>query len=195
MGPGSPTVATEWTIEAQSGATCKVRVVHSWFADTEDWDQHFAGVEQGWAAFFRILTLYLAHFPGQKSQAFQLLQMTPLTSNEAWEALVRPLGIGNSQPGAHVRSADPALPFSGIVERVGPPEFPELMLRLDTPGAGVAHVFVMKMGGSTCVSIRAFLYGDQAPDAATRFERAWSAWASAHVPSSTPEGAAAQETR
>ena len=28
MGPGSPTMATEWTVEARSGGTCRVRVVH-----------------------------------------------------------------------------------------------------------------------------------------------------------------------
>ncbi len=32
MGPGSPTVADEWTVEAKSGGTCRVRIVHSWFA-------------------------------------------------------------------------------------------------------------------------------------------------------------------
>src|SRR5450755_86035 len=31
MSPGGPTMATEWTVEARSGGTCLVRVVHSWF--------------------------------------------------------------------------------------------------------------------------------------------------------------------
>src|SRR5207247_1965909 len=44
MGPGSPTVADEWTVEAKSGGTCRVRVVHSWFASTDDWDNQFEGV-------------------------------------------------------------------------------------------------------------------------------------------------------
>jgi uncharacterized protein YndB with AHSA1/START domain len=33
-GPG--TVATEWIVEARSGGACVVRVVHSWFASTDD---------------------------------------------------------------------------------------------------------------------------------------------------------------
>src|SRR5258706_143574 len=65
MGPGSPTVADEWTVEAKAGGTCRVRVVHSWFASTDDWDNQYEGVEQGWPAFFRILKIYLAHFRGQ----------------------------------------------------------------------------------------------------------------------------------
>jgi uncharacterized protein YndB with AHSA1/START domain len=55
MGPGSPTVTDEWTIEAKAGGTCRVRVVHSWLASTDDWNKHFEAVEQGWPSFFRIL--------------------------------------------------------------------------------------------------------------------------------------------
>ena len=58
--PGSPTVATEWTVEARSGGTCIVRVVHSLFASTDDWDDQLDSLEQGWPAIFRILRRYLA---------------------------------------------------------------------------------------------------------------------------------------
>jgi uncharacterized protein YndB with AHSA1/START domain len=61
MGPEGPTIATEWTVEAHSGGTCVVRVVHSWFSDRDDWDKQFEGHEHGWVAFFRILHLYLSH--------------------------------------------------------------------------------------------------------------------------------------
>ena len=56
------TVATEWIVEARSGGTCIVRVVHRWFASTDDWDNQFEGHTHGWRAFFRILRLYLTHF-------------------------------------------------------------------------------------------------------------------------------------
>ena len=48
-GPNAPPVATEWTVEARSGGTCLVRVVHSWFASTDDWDGQYArhGVRLG----------------------------------------------------------------------------------------------------------------------------------------------------
>ena len=62
-GPG--TVATEWVVEARAGGTCVVRVVHRWFASTDDWDAQFEGHTYGWAAFFRILRQYLTHFVGQ----------------------------------------------------------------------------------------------------------------------------------
>ena len=46
-GPNAPTVATEWIVEARDGGTCLVRVVHSLFADTDDWDGQLTGVESG----------------------------------------------------------------------------------------------------------------------------------------------------
>jgi uncharacterized protein YndB with AHSA1/START domain len=52
-GPGP--VASEWTVETRSGGTCVVRVVHSWFASSDDWDNPFEGHEHGWRAFFNIL--------------------------------------------------------------------------------------------------------------------------------------------
>src|SRR3977135_2869589 len=38
MGPNAPPLATEWIVEARSGGDCVVRVVHSLFASTDDWD-------------------------------------------------------------------------------------------------------------------------------------------------------------
>jgi hypothetical protein len=36
--PGSPPIADEWSVEARGGGICVVRVVHSLFASTDDWD-------------------------------------------------------------------------------------------------------------------------------------------------------------
>ena len=66
-GEGDPTVATEWTVEARSGGTCVVRVVHAWFTNSDAWDEQFEGHTYGWIAFFRILRLYLSHFAGQSA--------------------------------------------------------------------------------------------------------------------------------
>src|SRR5262249_53242312 len=63
--PGWPPLATEWTVEARSGGTCVVRVVHSLFAATDEWDNQLTGTESGWPAFFLILRMYLAHYRGQ----------------------------------------------------------------------------------------------------------------------------------
>src|SRR6266567_4151478 len=76
FGPGSPPMATEWTVEARSGGTCIVRVVHSLFASGDDWDNQLEGIESGWPVFFRTLRLYLTHFSGQHGAMVHLLGMT-----------------------------------------------------------------------------------------------------------------------
>src|SRR5262245_26768505 len=43
--PGSPPLATEFTVEARAGGVCVVRVVNSLFASTEAWGQQLEGGE------------------------------------------------------------------------------------------------------------------------------------------------------
>ena len=183
-GPNDPAVATEWTVEARAGGSCVVRVVHSWFASSDDWDNQFEGHTQGWVAFFRILRLYLADFPGQRSAAFQLLAFAPGTAAEAWDALAGALGLSRAVEGEQVTSAEGAPRLSGKAERVGPAEYPELLLRVDEPAPGIAHLFAMAMGGSVCVSVRFFLYGAHAPAVTAREEPAWRAWLDGQFPRS-----------
>jgi uncharacterized protein YndB with AHSA1/START domain len=181
-GPGSPTVATEWTVEGRAGGTCLVRVVHSWFSTTDDWDNQFEGHEWGWAAFFRVLRLYLAHYSGQPSTTIQLLGMTAASPQEAGAQLMKELGVPNAAEGQHVRSEGAAPRFAGRVERIGAPEYPELFLRLDEPSSGALQAFVVAMGGQSCVSLRVFFYGDDAAAVAPREEGHWREWMNARFP-------------
>lgn len=182
LGPGASPVATEWIVEARSGGTCVVRVVHSWFASTDDWDSQFEGHEMGWAAFFRILHLYLTHFRGQTASSFQLMGFAPEPVSQAWDALTAPLGLAGVSEGQSVKSPDGAPRLSGRVEQAGPPEYPQLLLRLDEPAPGIAHFFAMPMGGQVCVPARIYLYGPQAPAVAARDEPQWQAWMSERFP-------------
>ena len=103
MGPDDPTVATEWIVEARSGGTCVVRVVHSWFTSSDDWDDQFEGHTYGWISFFRVLRLYLEHFRGQPGSPFQLMGVAPEPKSEAWEALTSRLGLKGAEVGKRVR--------------------------------------------------------------------------------------------
>lgn len=58
-GPGSPPVATEWSMETRDGGSCVVRVVHSLFASTDDWDKQLEDTGPGWAQFFGTLKTVL----------------------------------------------------------------------------------------------------------------------------------------
>jgi uncharacterized protein YndB with AHSA1/START domain len=193
MQPGDPTVATEWIVEAQSGGTCVVRVVHSWYTDKDDWDGLYEQTEFGWVEFFRILRLYLAHFPGQRCAAFQLMPVAPEPKADAWAALTGPLGLAGATMGQRVRAPADAPPLAGVVEQVGPSEHPEmLLLRLDEPAPGLSNLFALPMGGLVYLAIRFFFYGDDAPAAAAAAEPVWQAWTESHFPApAAPADAAA----
>jgi hypothetical protein len=133
-------------------------------------------MEYGWAAFFRILRLYLSAFRDQPCTAIQLMAFTPKSVTEAWATLTDPLRLRAATKGQQVESPAGAPQFSGVVECVGAPEYPELMLHLDRPAPGIAHLFAMPMGESVCVPVRFYLFGDQAPGVAAREEPRWQAW-------------------
>lgn len=198
------TVATEWIVESREGGTCVVRVVHRWFADTDDWDGQFEGHAYGWAtSFFLMLRLYLSHFPGQKCSAFQLTAISDKPAPEVWRTIRSALTIAEKNGQFTSTSGTPEL--SGVVERVEitDPELlriresspqvvaalegmqgeePELFLRLNRPAPGLAHVMVMAMGDQTLVSMRLHLYGDNGAAVAADAEREWNDWLAERFP-------------
>lgn len=176
MAPGAPPMATEWTIEAKGGGTCRVRVVHSWFASTDDWDKQFESVEKGWPAFFRILHRYLTHFRGQSCTQMQLMAFTPGTKETIWDALARPLGLAGANAGAAVKSTGDAPRFAAVVEHVSAKGNPELTLAVEQPAPGTAHVSVMAMGAQVYVYVCLYLYGEAGRTAAASEEPVWRAW-------------------
>src|SRR5688572_19358866 len=99
---GSPPIADEWSVEARSGGTCVVRVVHSLFASTDDWDNQLEGTESGWPTFFRVLALYLKHFRGQPSATMQVMAPGSGSVADAWRAFRGALGGAGAKPGQEV---------------------------------------------------------------------------------------------
>jgi uncharacterized protein YndB with AHSA1/START domain len=183
MGPGAPRLATEWFVEARDGGTCVVRVVHSLFASSDDWDDHLESIESGWADYFEILRLYLTHFRGQRCSTFQLMAMAPGPASQVWDRVTASLGLADVQPGRPCRAVPAAPRLAGLVERTGSPGHPhQLLIRLDQPTSGIAHLFALGMGSVVCVSVRLYLYGDQAPAAALQQEPTWNSWRDALFP-------------
>ena len=193
LGEGASSVASEWTVEARSGGTCVVRVVHNWFTSKDEWDAQFEQAEQGWVAFFRILRLYLTHFRGQRGAMFQLMASAPEPKETAWATLVEPLGLGDAAVGQWVSAPADAPPLAGVVEHVGPADYPEeRLLRIEQPAPGLVHLFAMPMMGQIFLPVRFFLYGDGAPDAVTAAEPIWRAWTAERFP--PPSGTAEDAT-
>ena len=178
-GPG--TVATEWTVAARAGGTCVVRVVHSWFANTDDWDGQFEGHSFGWITFFQNLRLYLKHFRGQPSAIVALSAMS--NDHDAWSRLVGPLGLADASAGTAFATPAGLPELGGVVEIVSPPQWPGLQLRLEQPAPGLAHLFAMPLGGPVLLTVRLYLYGDKARVVADRVEADWRSWLDRQFPS------------
>ncbi|MEO8673148.1 MAG: SRPBCC domain-containing protein, partial [Tahibacter sp.] len=89
----APPMATEWNVEARAGGVCLVRMVHSLFASTVDWDDQLEEVTSGWAGFVLILQVYLKHFRGQRGAIMQVKAPVAVPDAEAWKALTSALGV------------------------------------------------------------------------------------------------------
>lgn len=181
LGPNAPPVATEWIVEARSGGTCVVRVVHSLFTSSDEWDDQLQGWEQGWPGFFRILRMYLTHFSGQSSSPMQLMGVAPEPASEVWEALLGALGLSGATVGERRNAPAGVPPLAGVVE-AAPEEHKLLLLRLDEPAPGIAHIFANPMGGKVYLAFSFYLYGDRAAAAAASEEPRWQAWINERFP-------------
>ena len=185
MGPGGPKMATEWIVEARSGGTCVVRVVHSLFAETDDWDNQLEATEGGWPGYFRVLKAYLTHFRGEPCTLFRVIGIGAGSVPEVWDRLVGPLGLAGLAPGARWSSA-PGMPeTSGVVDDVaGSPDSPHrgLWVRLEEPNPGTLMLSAFAMGPRVILQLGFYLYGEGAAEAAAHLEPAWQAWVGSQFP-------------
>ena len=141
---GSPPIADEWSVEARAGGTCIVRIVHSLFAETDDWDNQLEGTESGWPGFFRILKIYLTHFRGQRSATMQWIAPAAGTEAEAWETLTAALGLEDVSAGQ--RWTAPALTPCSPNAAVSVSQ-----ASASVPAAGAIHCIVAERWPRKCV--------------------------------------------
>ncbi|MDX2206471.1 MAG: SRPBCC domain-containing protein [Gemmatimonadales bacterium] len=176
MTPCSPPMATEWTIAARDGGSCIVRVVHSMFASTDEWDDQLESAKGGWAGFLSILRLYLTHFRGQHSAIMQVSMPVATTEAATWETLTTALGVKGLLVGQRWTTPAGVSPLGGVVELLTEDPW-DALLRLDTPGPGIAALgAVTYPGGQGMVAMNLYLYGDQADAAVARETPLWQAW-------------------
>ncbi len=181
-GPGSPVIATEWTVEALTGGTCIVRVVHSLFAETDDWDNQLEGVETGWPSFFRILKHYLANFRGQRSASMQMMGMGGSSVAEIWNKLLGELGLAGAHEGQRVKASVSGATLSGVVSAVVPihkavkHEEAALQVQLDAPASGVLALAAHNCMGAPMAMVNFYLYGNDADSVVKRDSAKWQKW-------------------
>ena len=172
--PDAPPIATEFTIEARSGGTCLVRLVHSLFASGNQWDDQLESFESGWPAFFEVLRIGLRHFAGQPSATIRVTRSTTASESETWGSITRALGLGAAVEGQRPVAPEAGVPrFDGVVERVRPRD---IVVRLEHPAPGVGLFGVYTWAERVSVSITLYLFGADATAAAARQEPAWRDW-------------------
>ena len=176
-GPGSPTVATEWTVEARAGGKCVVRVVHSLFATTDDWDNQLDGLEQGWPTYFRILRMYLESYKGMACSAMQFVGFSKDSESQAWQKAGGELGLLKVGEGQEWSAPDGLPRMAGKVDALGKGVHANtVLLRLAAPVPGTAYIGAFSCGGMVMVCLSIYLYGDNAKAAVERDQPAWQKW-------------------
>jgi len=187
LAPGSPPMATEWIVEAKAGGRCIVRVVHSLFASTDDWDSQLEGTEQGWPGFFKILRLYLTHFRGMPCTPTMVMAVAQGSEAEAWKTVTGPLALAGVKEGQVWKAPSGVPPLGGTVEGVSEKDhMRNVLMRLDAPTPGVASLGAFTYGGTIQVILSLYLYGDRSAAAVTRDQPLWQKWMSERFPAETP---------
>lgn len=173
--PNAPPFATEWSIETRAGGLCIVRMVQSLFATTDDWDNQLEAGSAAMVAFLRTLKLYLTHFRNLPSTSMKLMAPVAAPEAQAWSMLMASLGLQSARPGQRWTSPPGVPAFSGVVELYSENPY-DALLRIDTPGPGIAAVGAFNCGGPSIVGLNLYLYGEQGPAVAAREKPLWEAW-------------------
>jgi len=189
LGPDAPSVADEWTVEARSGGTCIVRVVHSLYSDKDDWDNQLEGFESGWPSFFRVLRRYLRHFAGQPSALVQVTAMSTEPFAKAWATLAAAMHRGEPKPGQRLSLAvTPAVTFAGGIERVDDlKNGRNVEVALDQPVPGTLAAGAFDCGG-TMVQVSVYLYGSRAEQVANAARPQLQQWLTERFPAAAAQG-------
>lgn len=169
---GTP-VTTVWSVEEGADETCLVQVEYSLFADSDQYDSKLEGVEAGWPAFFRILQIYMSGYRGQPCSLVELLGTAP-DDDQAWRSLAGALGLADAVVGEYRSAPADAPKLAGVVDSL--PDSSEIILQLDEPAAGVAHLFAWPVEDRVLLSIRLFFYGEDAAEGSARAEPLWRNW-------------------
>ena len=184
--PGSPPIASEWSVETRGGGICVVRIVQSLFASTDDWDMQLESAKLGLASFLEILRLYLTHFRGQRSTVMKWMVPVAGTETEAWGALTSALGLKGLRVGQRLTAPAGVPALSGVVEYVTERPY-DALLRLDKPGPGVAALGAASFPGApgSMVAMNLYLYGDRAAGTVAHEAPRWDAWFQERFPMPT----------
>ena len=178
----APPVATEITITGRSGDQCVVRMVHSLFATTDDWDDQIEGFESGWPGFFAVLRVYLQHFAGKPAASFVAMASVAGDPLDTWKRLSDELGLAGANVGERRTLSEGPDRWSGMVERVHQDPIQRfVVLRLNGPSPGIVLLGTNDAssygsGSGTTLSVCRYFYGSDAAERVGEREQQWRTW-------------------
>ena len=94
-GSGATLTAVDFHIETRGGTTI-VRLVHSGFSASADWDEYYDATEAGWTYFLWNLSHYLGRHPDTPRTMISDRRKTTRSFDEVWAALLGPTGMAVS---------------------------------------------------------------------------------------------------
>jgi uncharacterized protein YndB with AHSA1/START domain len=175
-GEGAPPLATEITITARSGSQCVVRMVHSLFSSTDDWDDQMESFESGWPGFIEVLRIYLANYAGLKATSFQVVHTVQAEHRIVWSKLLEELKLTGATVGDRCEVSRPE-DLSAVVESIHQDrKIRVTTLRLEKPLPGVALVGSYSTDSGVTASISTYFYGDTAESQVSISQAKWQQW-------------------
>ena len=182
--------AWEFTVEAQDGGTCKVRLVDSFYVIDSDWSNEIPTGPDGWTWAFQLLVMNQTHFPGQLGASVQAMWPVPGTFAESWAAMREQLGMPEITVGTEVTTAGTDAPaLAGTVVSY---DGRVAIVKLGLPAPGLA--WLATGGGSEDKShamVHINLFGPDAATVAAREQPLWQAWLQRTFPLPAPAKAEA----
>ncbi|MCH7563831.1 MAG: SRPBCC domain-containing protein [Gemmatimonadetes bacterium] len=112
---GATLTAVDFHIETRGGTTI-VRLVHSGFSASADWDEYYDATVAGWTYFLWNLSHYLGRHPGTPRTMISDRRKTTRPFDEVWAALLGPAGLA-------VSSLDTLAAGDDLALRVGASSF------------------------------------------------------------------------
>jgi hypothetical protein len=103
------------------------------------------------------------------------------TEAEAWDTVTGAVGLKGVSVGQHWTAPTGVPALSGVAEYISQSPY-DALLRLESPGPGVAALGAFNVGGQSMVAISFYHYGDQAAETAGRETPVWQAWIQEHFP-------------
>lgn len=109
---------TDWWIEAQAGGKTILRLVHSGFSASADWDDEYEAHARGWRLMLTNLRHYFARHRHEPAAHVPFMQNVEQPRLVLWQKLLDQLGFGaNPRVGDSFRFTTPkGVVFSGTVD-------------------------------------------------------------------------------